>query len=404
MKFIALIFFSSLCLLLFPIQELSAQRPLKDKKTGEIFWMHMIQDTEALHQIAKQYGLSTLKIKEYNNLKSNAVDSLRYLKIPVAIKKSSIIKEEGKYLLHKVERGEKLHEIADMYNTDLRGIKILNHYIKNKLIVGQHILVPNVLPSQRGVSRLVMNGHGSLGFFSGDDWNGEKSTSYFLRGRVNMKNSYKSNDFRNITRVYSTIGYRHVIGRYFYKNVDQFSIDNQLQYLLKPDFALYSLVSLRSQFLDTKHYFESGNSALVSSFMAPAYSNFSLGFVYIGDLAKIDFGLYELRRIYVLQEKVYGDRSYVFGVPRGDKFISVQGMSMRIEFDFYKSEQFNASADIYTFFNKNLFAITYRGELNYHFTKSIRLSLLTEVNWDKVVEATFQYRTELLLGITFNKK
>jgi len=44
-----------------------------------------------------------------------------------------------------------------------------------------------------------------------------------------------------------------------------------------------------------------------------------------------------------------------------------------------------------------------QSELSYHFTRSIKLAVQTEMSWDKYEDSSFIYKTEVLLGIGFQK-
>ncbi len=383
---------------------LSAQHAQVDEK-GKVYWMHPIEKNEQLHHIAQLYAIDIITLKEYNNLVDNNIDGLKYIKVPIAIQKSSKLRPKGKYVLHKVQSGEQMHTLASKYNTDLQKLKLLNWREKNLLKEGEYILVPNTLPTNTAANRLTMTAYLSLGFFSGRDWTEENKTSYNIRSRFNLQNVYVYSPFRNVTRFQTGLGYRHEIGQRIYKNIDLFSLRNQMEWHFHKGWAIYTLGSIRSQYMGTNFYREDGSQDLISAFMAPGYTNVSFGLVYVGDFIDLDIGLFEQRNVHVLQDKVYGERDAIFGVPRGDKIFSVRGVSIRADIDYYKSEKFNVLSNFFVFANKDLVTTNFRGELNYRPNKVLRFTFLLEMNYDKAGEySSFQYRTEALIGVGFYKK
>jgi len=69
----------------------------------------------------------------------------------------------------------------------------------------------------------------------------------------------------------------------------------------------------------------------------------------------------------------------------------------------YQSNKFRALAEVNTFINKDFISMQLQSELSYHFTRSIKLAVQTEMSWDKYEDSSFIYKTEVLLGIGFQK-
>ena len=365
--------------------------------------IHALDKKEELYHIAEKYGVSIQEIKAVNNLMSNKLDSLHQIKIPVKVQLTRKQINEGTFVFHKVKEKEKLHTIAEHYNISLLDVKQANHFTKHKLSPGDFILIPNTFPPIFDKNKLVIRGFLSLGFFSGTDWAGESSTNYRIRGQFNLQNTYDSKRIRMLSYVRASIGYRHEIGKAILKNVDQLSLKQQVDFKIKNGFSFYVLGSIRSQHFDSYRYIND-QKILVSSLMAPGYLNYSAGIAFRNDYLLLDFGLYENRSVYVLQDKVYRDRDSAFGVPRGDKFYSIIGLSLRANLDLYKSEKFNTYASLYAFHNKEITTLDFRGELSYRLHKMIKLTLLNEVVYDEFdEESTFHYRAEVLIGVSFIK-
>ncbi len=361
-----------------------------------------INKNEELFHIANDYGLSIEEIKSVNNLLTNKLDSISQLKIPIKVQGSRKQINEGNLVFYKVKDNEKLHTIADDFDISLSDIKQVNLFKKNKLLSGSYILLPNTFPAILHKNKLVIRGFLSLGFFSGTDWAGTASTNYHIRGQFNLQNIYEKKPFRMLSYVNTSIGYRHELGKYFLKNVDRFSLKQQLEIQIKNGFAFYVLGSIRSQHFDNFRYINDEKD-LTTSFMAPGYVNYSAGLTYSNDYLLLDFGLYEMRSVYVLQDKVFKERSSAFGVPREDKFFGIHGFSLRADLDLYKSEKFNTNASFYGFYNKDVTTLDFRAELTYRMHKMLKLTLLNEIVYDNFDESTFHYRAEVLIGVSFIK-
>ena len=364
--------------------------------------IHSLDKEEELYHVAEKYGVSIQEIKVANNLVSNKLDSLNQIKIPVKVQLTRKQVNKGSYVFHKVKEKEKLHTIAEHYNISMLDIKEANHFKKNKLAPGDFILIPNTFPPIFNKNKLILRGFLSLGFFSGTDWAGKSSTNYRIRGQFNLQNTYDSKRMRLLSYVRASIGYRHELGKTILKNVDQLSLKQQVDFKIKKGFSLYVLGSIRSQHFDNYRYIND-QKILTSSPMAPGYINYSAGIAYRNDYLLLDFGLYENRSVYVLQDKVYRERASAFGVPRGDKFYSIKGVSVRANLDLYKSEKFNTYASLYAFHNKEITTLDFRGELSYRIHKMIKLTLLNEIVYDDFEESLFQYRAEVLVGVSFIK-
>ncbi len=365
--------------------------------------VHAISENDNLHKIATYYGVEVFKLKEYNQLVSNELDTLKIIKVPVKVQITTRKKNDGNYVLHKVQEQEQLHAIADLYQTSLTDLKRINQKKKNIVRPGEYLLIPNNFPINTESNNTVISGLLSVGFYSGTDWEGENSTSYNLRGRLSLQNVYKKDKFKILSQGNFNMGFRHEIGSIFYKNIDQFHIRNQFQYHINPNIAIFGLSALKSQFADTNYPLADGSKRLVSSFMAPGFTSLATGFVLNGENFLINFGLFEFKNIFVLQDKIYGVRTYAYGVPRGVKKYTLKGCSIRADINYYESERFNFAASLFSFFNSDIFTMELRGNLTYKLKKWVKLTILGELQYDKFYEKTLQYRTEVLVGVSLYK-
>lgn len=128
--------------------------------------MYTVQNGDSLWKISKEYGVSIARIKEVNNLKSDAINTGQRLVIPditgktkkKAVKNKKIKttkrtkpKEVKKkvapaakdLVVYKVRRGDSVWRIAQVHGVTIKRITELNGIPRNaKLIPGQELLVP----------------------------------------------------------------------------------------------------------------------------------------------------------------------------------------------------------------------------------------------------------------------
>ena len=366
-------------------------------------WTHKIQTKDQLHTIAQYYGVSVQSLKAVNELSSNKLDGLASLKIPLSVQHNFYKRFAENYVLHEIKEGDQLHKVAEKYKTSIELVRKINAPHLSGADIGDYMLVPNTIPLHPAINKLTISAFLSFGFFSGTNWSGERSTNYNLRASINLQNIYKKNHFQIRTRFNSMLGYRHEIGDHLLKNLDRFELRNQFLYYIKPSFSPYISGAFRTQYLPTYLPLENGGKRLISDFMAPGISKASIGFLMSNDVLDVNFGLYELKTLYVLEEKMYEERAIVFGVPKGDRKAHLHGMSLNADLNVYENQKLNYQASLFAFANLDIFSIEFRGEANYRLTKQIKLSFIGEVFYDKFIEADLQYRTELLLSVGFHK-
>lgn len=95
---------------------------------------YIVKKGDSLYSIARTYNTSVDKLKEINNLTSNALAIGQVLKLP-----SSNASEN---LVYTVKKGDSLYSIAREYGTTVDAIKKLNNITSNTLSIGQKLLLP----------------------------------------------------------------------------------------------------------------------------------------------------------------------------------------------------------------------------------------------------------------------
>lgn len=95
---------------------------------------YIVKKGDSLYSIARTYNTSVDKLKEINNLTSNALDIGQVLKLP-----SSNASEK---VVYTVKKGDSLYSIAREYGTTVDAIKKLNNITSNTLSIGQKLLLP----------------------------------------------------------------------------------------------------------------------------------------------------------------------------------------------------------------------------------------------------------------------
>lgn len=393
---ILLFFFS----FLFFFSEGFAQ-PIDTLANNKLVWQHPVQGNEQLPKIAQFYGLSVQELKAANGMTSNIINR-ETLQIPLSTGKGS----DGGVKLHRVKANESLHNIAQQYDTDIVRIKDLNQYYQNMVPEGTYMLIPNLpsLPDKpvEG-SRLTQQGFFSLGFFAGNDWEGNTNINYSINGRYRLKHQYFNRDFKVRTEFFGNLGFRHDIGKFFSKRIDRFEARTQAEYQVNEYITQFVFGAFRTQLFET--YFKRVNSedVLTSTFLSPAYARMSIGAVFGNDMYTINLGLYQFKLTMVLNESVYNNRDYAYGVPRGDHTLLEHGVSVRGNVNYIKDKSLSVLANFDVFFTPYAVDIDLQSEISFRFSKRIKVSMLTTLMMDKDISDKVQFQNQILTGYTFRR-
>lgn len=95
---------------------------------------YIVKKGDSLYSIARTYNTSVDKLKEINNLTSNALAIGQVLKLPSSNASENVV--------YTVKKGDSLYSIAREYETTVDAIKKLNNITSNTLSIGQKLLLP----------------------------------------------------------------------------------------------------------------------------------------------------------------------------------------------------------------------------------------------------------------------
>lgn len=96
---------------------------------------HVVQSSETLYSIARQYDITVEELKELNNLDDNTIKVGQKLIVSKEKNQTQTTK------IHKVKRGENLSQISRLYDISVGEIKELNDLRSNTIKVGQELVI-----------------------------------------------------------------------------------------------------------------------------------------------------------------------------------------------------------------------------------------------------------------------
>lgn len=112
---------------------------------GKIFVIHRVSEKETMYGISKRYGVTINQILEFNPTSDAGLEIGQLLKVPY------IPRPKPKPLtgstLHKVAEKETLYSISRLYNVSIDDLKQWNNLRDNALALGQELVIREVAPS-----------------------------------------------------------------------------------------------------------------------------------------------------------------------------------------------------------------------------------------------------------------
>ncbi len=392
------------CLLAFFSLSFAQAQMVNPASEGVQDWLHVLSDKESLHSLCQKFGIDPLTLKQYNSLQSNKLKQGDTLRIPISPFGKM---EEGacqNLQFYKRRVNQSLDQISLITKVPVLKIKEINSLLGANFEIPELLLIPYVAPKvkiQKIEDRRV-TGVVSMGHFAANSWDGSKKMNYSLNVRAAGRYGWEYKAWKNTLLSNFALGLRHEIGRQLNKNLDQFDFSNQIQCYLHNNTSAFVFVAAQSQFFKTHFFRSNGDRILSSNLMAPAYANFALGLKFEGNFFNVDVGLYELKTTYVLDQSLYADETdEVYGVPYGQQKLVEHGMSLRVSVYYYGGEKLSINGNVTMFSNTENVEFYLRNDLTYRISKRLRLSMLTQIQYDIDAAEHAIYRNEVVLGYSF---
>lgn len=105
------------------------------KKDNGRFYVHKIKRGDSLYSIGKKYGVSYRIIKDYNNLKSNTLRINKKLVIPVL---------KPKTRNYTIKSGDTIGNISRKFNVAIASIMKINNKKNSRIQIGERLVIPYV--------------------------------------------------------------------------------------------------------------------------------------------------------------------------------------------------------------------------------------------------------------------
>lgn len=114
--------------------------------TSDGKWVnHKIRRGESLSEIAYRYGVKTSQVREWNNISGNKIIAGKTLKIFTGKVDPQLASNDnsnsGKTTYYKIKRGDSISEIAEKFRVSPQDIKRWNNISGNKIIAGKTLVI-----------------------------------------------------------------------------------------------------------------------------------------------------------------------------------------------------------------------------------------------------------------------
>ncbi len=394
--------FQNLSLLLILLFNLMNCHKVNSQSARKGIWTYKMKKGDSPNSVAKYLGINATAIEIADSTQYSSNGTPLTLNVSLPISTQRLYKEEGNFLLHRIKPNEELHQIAKQYQTSIDYLLKINYIRKNSIENLKYLLVPNTMQ----LKQLYIGRFLSLGYNAGNDYTGETKINYNFFGRINLRKEVIKPPFRNVTKWHSMIGYRHDIGEHFYKNIDRFEFEKQLNYSFSRLFSGFTHASMRTHHFNSYLYI-AGDKKMVAGPFAPAFFHFALGPSFSGKSFNIDLALYQLKATFVKNNKLFEKQNVVYGVEKGKFFNLEQGASVRVDVYLYQGEKWNFQSNFFGFVNSlkgDGFEMDLRTDFSYRFNKYLNISFLLEAFYDPDVYDFIHFQNRFSLGISFNSR
>jgi len=112
--------------------EIPENIPIMDDSEAGIY---IVKKGDSLYKIANMYNTSVIELKLMNNLLTDNISIGQMLKVP----------SNNETDIYTVKKGDSLYKIANMYNTTVDELKKINNLTSNLISIGQNIKIPSVI-------------------------------------------------------------------------------------------------------------------------------------------------------------------------------------------------------------------------------------------------------------------
>ncbi len=385
-------------------QQTAQAQVVESSSKGLYSWKHVVRKGESLHGLCQDFGISLIDLKNWNQLRINSVAEGDTINIPISPFDKMVDGACTAVQFYKCRINQTLPQISQITQIPILDIKKTNQRLGRSVEDQEYLMLPYIAPPQsleKSENRRIA-GIVSLGQFAANAWDGSKKLNYSINLRGSLRYAWEYDRWRNVLNVNTALGVRHELGRDMNKNLDQFDFLNQIQYRLQGSTSAFAIYAMQSQFFRTYFVRSNGDRVLISNFMSPAYTNFAVGLQFEGNSFNVEVGLYELKTTYVLDQHLYVDEfDEVYGVPYGANKFLEHGMSLRVNVYYYGGEKLIINGNMTMFSNTETIDFYLRNDLTYRISKKLRLSMLSQIQYDVDAAAHAIYRNEIQLGYSF---
>lgn len=276
-------------------------------------------------------------------------------------------------------------------------------FFVNEIYAQDSFTIPDTLSGWQTNWSVGLNGSQA----SYSNWSQGGTNNISATGTTTFRSLYKNKKFALGFLLDTRYGKTKIEDEGTRKIADRLYFLNRYLYTLneeKPELKLFADLTFRTQFDEGFDYgaAEDGGDVLISSFMAPAYFNESIGLAYVpSDHFSVDAGL-GLKQTYVKDESL----STTYGLDEGDQFRSEAGLTIgaNVEKNILENVQYSSSIQTFTNFNKAVgstdinFSNKIIGRINSYMNMNLSLDLV----YDDDFSEELQVAQILSLGISYS--
>lgn len=240
------------------------------------------------------------------------------------------------------------------------------------------------------------------------NWKGGGVNSYALGSIVNGKLNYFNRRFNWETIGNAQYGLLKAQGQSMRKTIDVLLIDTRAAHALNAKWSTYIGANIISQFDNGYEYgkdsLNNETKKLISRFFAPGYVTLPLGLQYKpSDAFFVRFGIFSVRRTYVIDTTIYHNVPTNYGVPVGKIYNDQIGMQLVAGYDKDLDSTIHLSSHYFGFFDYGAvgaddFVHRFDIMLSAKVTKYISTSLSFLLVYDKNQDRDVQIAQALNLG------